>query len=334
VSQQDPPRTTHRNGQKTTRRAVSVLAVALLLTTAGCGGVVGNDGTRTPYDVDVTPTPTPTETATQVPTETTTQTPERAPDPLVEKASEQSIKLRGLESYTIRYNYTSVGERGVSNAETAVYRVDKSQRRELIYFRPRAGDRTVEGGSYQTGEYVLKVSKSEDGPEYERDSSPTLSVGSSVADRFASDVTELIATDFQRNGTGTVDGERMTRYTVEGTEAAPPSTEDVLAYQVTVLVDDEGLIRRVEHRYVERTDGNETVSERTLVTLSGIGSTTVERPEWVDEALAATGTTTPNRTTGAGTTEGDRRSAPNRTTGAATTAPDRRSVAVDPRNVE
>lgn len=58
----------------------------------------------------------------------------------------------------------------------------------------------------------------------------------------------------ERNGTTTFAGEEMVRYTAQGVEDAPSGMGAIAAYRTAVLVDDDGLVRVVETRFVERND--------------------------------------------------------------------------------
>jgi hypothetical protein len=118
-----------------------------------------------------------------------------------------------------------------------------------------------------------------------------------AAERFFADFAEgLRAVAFERNGSATFDGRVMPRYTASGLEAAPPGVGDAVDYRATLLLDDDGLLRVVEQAVVERNEEGDRLVERTRLALTGIGTTAVERPGWVDEATNRTGTPTTTAT--------------------------------------
>jgi hypothetical protein len=100
----------------------------------------------------------------------------------------------------------------------------------------------------------------------------------------------------RRVGTERFDGVTVDRYeytdrtlwrqygaTTFGTEENVTVTE----FTVFVLVDEEGLARSTGWTLVGETDAGETVTGDWRFDLTGVGSTTVADPDWLDEARAS-----------------------------------------------
>ncbi|WP_436906557.1 DUF7537 family lipoprotein [Halosimplex marinum] len=88
-----------------------------------------------------------------------------------------------------------------------------------------------------------------------------------------------------RDGTGTVDGDSLQRYTGEGSDAIVNQSYfdgSVTDLRVEALVDrDAGLVRVIDYRY-EVTSGDTTTTQSLRIRYTDIGDTTVERPDWMD----------------------------------------------------
>jgi hypothetical protein len=278
------------------RRILAAAAVALLLTTAGCGGVLGGDpATRTPFGVAPTPTPTatPTETppptTTAPPTTTETATP-AAPPELARALSLQLRRIERLESYTLESDATTEVEGEVATLRNTTGRIDRSENEGRVltrYIRPRRSNQSVYA-TYRSGGTAVSKRVGPEGDPLYRILSPD-DVPASAAEQFFADFSgRLRAVAFERNGSATFDGRVMPRYTASGVEAAPPGVGDPVDYRVTLLIDDGGLLRMVEQAVVERNEAGDRLVERTRLALTGIDTTTVERPDWVETALERT----------------------------------------------
>ncbi|WP_251342307.1 DUF7537 family lipoprotein [Haloplanus halophilus] len=100
-------------------------------------------------------------------------------------------------------------------------------------------------------------------------------------------------------GTERFDGVTVTRYELSGadsaliragsTTAGSPGAAEVTDFRYVVLVDADGLARYESWSVAGRTAEGEAVSGEWEYTLAGVGSTTVEDPEWLAAARTATG---------------------------------------------
>lgn len=105
------------------------------------------------------------------------------------------------------------------------------------------------------------------------------------------------AFEYEANGTETIDGTTTVRYTstnlsdasyLGGGENVTVSNETS-----TLYVDADGVVRQAHVAYALEADRGTSETDLTI-TLTDIGSTTVEEPSWLSEATSATPTETPS----------------------------------------
>lgn len=103
--------------------------------------------------------------------------------------------------------------------------------------------------------------------------------------------------DAERVGTETFDGVTVTRYEYTDAEAwqtynqgvtsgASDTEEEVTVtdFEIATLVDSDGIARLTTWTLTAETESGETVSAEWRYSLTGIGSTSVEDPDWLAEA--------------------------------------------------
>lgn len=102
---------------------------------------------------------------------------------------------------------------------------------------------------------------------------------------------------YEANGTETVDGTTTVRYSSTNLtdDSYFVSSEDATVSDAssTLYVDDDGVVRRASISYnVTATTGSSATD--LTISLTDIGSTTVEEPDWIDDARDSAATETPS----------------------------------------
>lgn len=92
---------------------------------------------------------------------------------------------------------------------------------------------------------------------------------------------------WEENGTETIDGDSVTRYTLAGFEESNGNSDATITDSTgTLLVDDSDAIRYIELGVTTQSDsGTSTVLLQ--YRLTDIGSTTVEEPDWLEQAQSS-----------------------------------------------
>jgi hypothetical protein len=94
-----------------------------------------------------------------------------------------------------------------------------------------------------------------------------------------------LVSDLVPNGTTVFDGNRVRRYTVRALPGyARQKFSSVAEFDVTVLVDRDGIVRLFEYTIRGRTAAGERYEERSRLTVAEVGNTTVPRPTWAGNA--------------------------------------------------
>ncbi len=304
--------------QLTLRRGLLVVAVALLVAVAGCSGPSGGatptasetaNGTEnaTTTPTPSTDTPTPAETTPEQPTETETET-ESAPDL---EANGTGADLDGEELNDA--TRTAVEDAGSYTHQSLFLTASQTQRGQAVTRRTSTTQVDLEA------EQGLRVSElSVDSPQSTQNSSTTVYTegNTSYQQRITSEGTNYstqegeptgfgginpvntsgfsqnltFVTDglvWEENDTTTVDGDTVTEYTLAGLEDQDAFTEGTRATLTdisgTLYVDDDDVVRQVSLAYEAESRAGTSTTQIQL-TLSEIGSTTVEEPEWTSEA--------------------------------------------------
>lgn len=268
-------------------RAAPAVAVAVLALTAGCGGFLG-DATPDRPRYDVPPVTTTADTATD-------ESPpgpmgERVPSSgyrppgdaaLPEELSAHERQVRSAGNVTVRWTET-VTSGGTTRRRLFTYRVD--------FDRDRVRIRLVETGETNRTATVYVT----EGTTYRRtvrgDGTPqygTREDGETPGTVSVRTVQELLVNrglvaDLTPNGTATVDGETVRRYTAHTLPAETRRNfQSVTRFELTVLVDDDGVVRTFEYAIRARTAADERYVEYSRLTVSDVGTTTVTPPAWV-----------------------------------------------------
>jgi len=299
-------------------RALLVVAVVVMAALAGCGlGGDGGDATTTTTTTDDTATTTTTTTAEET-TATTTTTAEETTatttttaggggtgDLPADAAEQHERALRDAGSFAVAQ------ELSYTNETTSLLGSDIASELDLD-----AG-RGYQNGSFSFGGFASVQSSYTDGDEtWERQNSSfggvQYSYGTAPYDaseptpvNFTTVVGETVnATtsnvSYSRTGTTTVDGVEATVYEADGQQLLDElgfnassgsffGNATVQSASATVAIDDDGIIRLATFEIVLETEdaGRVTISFEQRVT--DIGETTVEEPDWLDEAKAQTG---------------------------------------------
>jgi hypothetical protein len=268
-------------------RAAPAVAVAVLALTAGCGGFLG-DATpdRARYDV-----PTTTTTAGGA-------TGESSPGPMGERVpsngyrpsatadlpgvlSAHERRVRSAGNVTIRRTET-ITSGGTTVGRSFTYRVDFDRDRHRIHL-VETGETNRTETAYATGETTYRRTVRGGGaPEFGTDED-----GETVGTVPVRAVQELLVNrglvaDLTPDGTATVDGERVRRYTAHTLPAETRRNfRSITRFSLTVLVDDDGVVREFEYAIRARTAAGERYVEFSRLTVSGVGNTTVTPPAWV-----------------------------------------------------
>lgn len=275
-----------------THRAL-VVAITLLLVTAGClGSTPSSDGTTT-----VTP-----DGEDSVEETTTTPTPfvENAPVDAERIAEAHAAALRDAQSFTRVVTVESQGANGTGNVSSSVGLESSLPARTAVDLDRGRIRASADVGFVTTSEYV----SFDAGKTYRRmnagNESQTTYVVTNVSERSltAASADELLGNVEQRTrdriatanftvaGVEEHRGARVTRLVARGvSNHSFPETNATSVENATtvVLVGPDGLVHRVaERRTVEFLGA--TTEYTMVVEYTELGETTVEEPDWLDDA--------------------------------------------------
>jgi len=269
----------------------AVLVFVALVALAGCGAAPL--GGNTPDD--------PTETLTPVPvsTETPTSTPGERPPGVTPSGTVDAARLRTAHesfldgrSYEWRLVYDLQDPEDPTAVEGFTRRVFVDDDR--FFVEQRDGDRPVVHSLFvdETGGYLRRVDGNETTTETTLDPgvATDYAVGGGLIERFLTGMNTDVNTTER-------DGE--TYYRLHATGTPPPALRRlgtaVSDYRVTAYVSLEGFVRTLVVRY-DRVWNENREGVYLRVDYSGVGTTSVEEPDWVDELDPPTpsaGTSTP-----------------------------------------
>lgn len=291
------------------RRALVTVLVTVLVTTAGCSGLVG-DSPEADADTEAAPADDPTPAAgdrTEV-TDDGNDSDGAAGSAALDADAVAAAHADALEAAG-SFNATRTLSLSTNDTSSAMESFSLTTRYSVDHDRNRAVDR-----SSFFGETVTFTDAN--GTTYERTS---LSAGGEAGYRmsdasddgpFALDpvnVTEATGTDafavenvsYRGVGTETGDGATVTRYEANGTEAlrgtaiAANGTVEgenttITAFEATLLIDEAGVVRLSEWRieFVDRTNAT-SYALSTRHEVSAVGEAAVERPDWLSAARNA-----------------------------------------------
>lgn len=290
------------------RRVALLAAVAVLLSLSGCSVLLGDGAAPTPtpeptvegqQTVERTqePTATPTETAT--PTATATATPTAGPQYETFDASslnadhvaaleaagsfstESSLAIRN-ESSTRYINGSYAIERGgpAANVANITYITDGGADDLPTVTRYTEGDTTYERQVERTDSGTETRYRKASAPYSDSDPQPVNETVGYTLGRIARDVIDN--SEWNRTGSGQIEGEDVTRYDTSGDRFGVSLAANAEG-AATLVVDENGVVRYVAYRFVAQT-GSERAEYVYEAAYTDVGSTTVEEPEWTDEA--------------------------------------------------
>lgn len=207
--------------------------------------------------------------------------------------------LRDAGSFTVAWRYVGVDASGVRTEVHHDYYADLRGERSLSVTSSTRGGQSDAGSSEQ---FVT------DGTTYIRTGS-----GDSVAYGSYPGTTDVVGTavglsqaraydtadDMADRGTETFDGVTVTRYELTearsqliraGSAATSGSADvsEITDFHYVVLVDENGVSRYESWSFTGRTGDGRQVSGEWEYSLTGVGATTVDDPEWLAAARAAT----------------------------------------------
>jgi hypothetical protein len=257
------------------RQTLAVACVALLAVTAGCGGLGGDRGTptREPYEVEATATPTATATPVSDPGSP------RASAAFLEAVANHTAALRRAGNFTIRRTARSGRVTGDADPVrvATVGTVDLDAGR-YAFGRPAddGGPPVVEVYRNATARYRRVDGRLRNVTDRVDERTTTLP---GIAARWAyTPPNESARFPLERNGTATVDGEEMARFTADDPgrfRGVYAELRTVTAFSATVLVDDRGIVRRFRYTIRGRDVANATRVESETIAITEVGTTTV-----------------------------------------------------------
>lgn len=248
-------------------RAAGVVALVLAVALAGCSGLTGGDGT--PSATDGGPDGTPVDT-----------------DSILAAHTEA---LDGAGSYTTNATIAINGSGPVSGTQSVSYLVDSGSDEAMLrqtfqgasVVQYTAGNTTYLRQT-QGGNATYRVASEPYGDGFQA----LTPVNTSQAANLAGLGSVLGNVTYQQAGSATVDGVAVTRYEASGSDAINlgNSPGNVTAFESTLAVaDDSGVVRTLTFTISIEQQG-QTQEQDIEVTTSGVGSTTVPEPDWLDEA--------------------------------------------------
>ncbi len=273
------------------RRTLGILCIVLLVAVAGCSGGGGSNGaTPTQTDGDESdPTPTdggPTATPTEGVTDGVTG------DTLSSEVIAGHVeRLQSAGSFTAEMRGSTVqssGGSGGSGGSQPV--VDWTLKADTTTGELYANG-TLSDGSGGQSIPIEMYSPPSSGTTYTRmtfqgQSRISQSQGSTNYTQ-PGEAGLFEAVELTRNGSATLDGESYQRYSADGSTAVRNQSyfgDSIEQFRMSVLVDpDSNLMRVIDYRY-EAQSGDTTTTLSYRIQYTAIGSTTVERPGWMDEA--------------------------------------------------
>lgn len=269
------------------RRHVAALSLALLLVVSGCSGLLSGDGT--PADGGgATPTATPAPA-------TPTPVPFTYPDGYSETGITDSQDAAGAHTDgALSHDSFTVSYRAAVQTPDRSVQVNFTQQVNTV-------ERRAHLVSAVTGRTNIAQYYAND-TVYVRSESPSTNQTSYTSRQQPLNLEQVTGTQFVAPAVANAsygeaavverDGETLVRYESQeltnatGLLGSGISTENVTSFSATLLVDEDGVVRRVEYRAtVDRPGGERTLE--VVVEVSELDSTTVQRPDWVDRAASS-----------------------------------------------
>lgn len=268
------------------RRVVATVAVVLVCSIAGCSALPVFDG---PADAG-TPTGTPTGTQQSTPMTTPTAAPLELPDgydasgiaDVNAAVANHERALAGYDSYTYRFDVGVGNESGTTDAFVYLLRVDHASERALEI---RDDGDATRSQYYERDRLYAKlevdgnVTYDATDREYVREQFSGLQF---IAPLF--EHVDFGGPDVRETDNGTF--YRFRSESVENPEAILPAnstTGEIESVDATLVVHEDGSVRGASYQVVTEQDTHLTA----IATVGSVNGTTVERPDWYDEAADA-----------------------------------------------
>lgn len=264
---------------------ISTILVVLTVVLAGCsgGGVTDGSGNSAP------------ETAT--PTETAAGTGGSVTGAETLSVADADARLREAGSFTTEWSYTVTEADGSVVSITDRYAVDLNANRSIQRFSTQGPDARVDFEIFVAD--GTSYTRYGDGEQtfYQVSEQPPNVFDSATgrASSFYGDAEE----DAQFVGTETYDGVTVSRYEYSDADAWSTYNQEttsslfetdeavtVTDFTVAVLVDSNNVGRLTTWTLTGETESGQTVSVDWRYSLTDIGSTTVEEPDWLADAKA------------------------------------------------
>lgn len=275
-------------------RIATILVVATVVL-AGCSSGGVTDSGDTDANSAATPgsdTPRP---AGPTPTATTAGGP---PTGAELSLTDADARLRAAGSFATEWSYSVTEADGTTSSLTQSYRVDLEANRSLQRFETTGSDSgfdfetfVADGTSYSRfgeGDQVQYVSNDQPVSVFE------------TATGYAAGFSSGLESDASFVGTETYDGDTVSRYEYDNTDAwsmynqgtldstfETDETVTITDFTVAVLVDSDNVARLTTWTLTGETESGQTVSVDWRYSVTGVGSTTVEDPNWLADAQAA-----------------------------------------------
>lgn len=268
----------------------SVLAIALLVLLAGCGGVLGGDGgdggdgTISPSPTPGQPTPTPT---TEGPESVVDSYPAGVTDD--GRLTNVSALVAGHhealadDTYRAELRLEQVQSDGNATSERVsdqTVRVgDGAYRTDIT--TERSASPTFEATSWSNGSVAVRRVTVGDDPRYQRLDARRFVAQLSGRETLQGFVALGNYSVERVSGTG---GETFVTLTADEYAGGAGSAE-IEAFDSTLVVDGEGRIRELDV-HVETLQNGTSVTVDFHYELTRLGDVTVDRPDWIETALA------------------------------------------------
>lgn len=219
----------------------------------------------------------------------------KGPSPPAALNTSHAQELQRVESYTTRLTVTINPVNDAPVTRTTVYRVNRSQRRELLVRQDWDGTTTV----YATPSVEYRRVNSTDG-QPQLTAAPTRGTNTAMVNRTqAAGVVFLNQTalaTFTKTGTTTVDGTPVTVYESTARAAAPVGAAQVTAatgirdVSATLYVTSTGLVKQQNYTFTYKA-GVRTATVTLSHRIQARNTTTVDRPVWSTQVIPATAPT-------------------------------------------
>ena len=210
--------------------------------------------------------------------------------------SDAEAALRDAGSFTSTWTYSGTDVDGTDGAVSYTYYADLDGDRAHVLFSTTQGEQTETGWeTFSTDDRMYMRYGSDEGAFYQVQDDELDVVGDAVS--HAGIYTHGDMSGFDRLGTEQYDSVAVTRYELTeaqsafwtaGAAAGAGSNDEVRItdFEYVVLIDGDGLSRYESWSYTGTTSDGEAISAQWEYSLTDVGSTSFEDPEWLTEAQA------------------------------------------------